>query len=190
MKNGNEKIAALKAKYKDKSLSRSERQQVAEELVREMYKIDKRKPISQRAVAKRYMVSGLIAMLAGVGYFIYEGLEISGTNAETAVNALVFIAAFGLLCWLVVPIAAHKHEPDDEFSKHNKLKAGSIAGELTGVTGVIACFVASSVLPEVVTVNRESFYFIMYIVIGLYYFTYYAAFLKLEGKPGEEGEDE
>lgn len=190
MKNENEKIASLKAKYKDKTLTRSERQQVAEELVRETYKIDKRKPISQRAMAKRHMAAGLIAMLAGVGYFIYEGLGISGTSAETAVNALVFIAAFGLLCWLIVPIAAHKPEPDDEFSKQNKLKAGSIAGELTGFTAVAACFIASSVLPEVVTVNRESFYFIMYIVIGLYCFTYYAAFLKLEGKPDYESEDE
>lgn len=190
MKQENEKIIRLREKYKDKTLSRSERQQAAEEITREMYKLDKRKPISQRAMAKRHMLAGLIAVLAGAGYFAVEAFGISGTNAEIAALSLIAVTVIGLFCWMIIPMVGHKREPDDEFSKQNKLKAGSIAGELTGSAAVVACFIASSVLPDVVAVNRESFYFIMYIVIGLYCFTYYAAFLKLDGSPDEESEDE
>lgn len=190
MKNENEKIAALKAKYQDKSLSRNERQQIMQELVRERYKIDKRKPISQRAMAKRNMLAGLIAVLAGAGYFAVEAFGISGTNSEIAVISVIAVTVIGLFSWMIIPMVGHKPEPDDEFSKHNKLKAGSIAVELMGSTGVAACFIASAAFPETITIKSSALMFIMYIVIGLYCFTYYAAFLKLEGKPDHESEDE
>lgn len=186
-----EKTLKLKEKMKDKSLSSSERQGILEEIYRERYKADPRKPITQRSYTKRSMVAALLMLAAGLSFFIAEGMGVFGSRYEDVISFVVFIVFASVFAVTTVPAFRCKLEPDDESSKANKLKANSVAMGILAILVMLVCFVFDSYLPEEIVINKKAITFGAFTVGGLYYFLYCLFFLKFDGfKDEDEGDDE
>ncbi len=121
------KLNELKARYKQKDLSRDERYAIAEEIRRKAYRIDTRPSMSLR---KSSLISAVVYFTIFMGTIL---IAIEGNinkndsklwSAAVMIMAVLEIAVmgYGVFMWF-----SHKVEPGDELSRLNTIKADSIA---------------------------------------------------------------
>ena len=183
------RLDQLKARYKDRSLSRSERQKILMEIRAEAYRTDTRKPISVRKMTR---INGITALLGSLTFFALPLLDMARDNDVLAVIALLpafLTLGFGFY-WLVMT-ASYKPEPDDELAAQNRSKAGK--------TAFLCCFsviyLAVSLFHLIsgtndITVHLNDSFFFFTGTLFLYYFFECFIFLSLDGGFRDEPDEE
>lgn len=190
MANTSEKLTKLKERYKDKSLTRSQRQELMREIIDESYRLDKRPVMSIRDYQKKRLGAGLLAFVSGTAAVIGLGLDIK-TGPVTGAIALGFgLIALGLLLWFLVPTMTHKLERGDELSERNEAKAN----EYTAATLMMIGFMGTmlfSMSDLKFTVSGRNIFFLACAVYGFVMTIKCLALLKFETPcPEEDEEDE
>lgn len=125
--NSTDRINYLKKRYTDKSLSRTEKQEVLKEISREMYKNDPRKPISIR---KQTIINALMSLVLGLNFLFMGTVENLGIKTKyhdiiSPIEKVFLLLLFAILILYVAVLSKYKKEPDDELSAKHKLTAQS-----------------------------------------------------------------
>ena len=193
----NEKTRELTQKLYDKSIKGEERRRLADELAKERYRLDKRKPMSHKAYAAGNIGVGLLVMAVGVLYFIgaaggIEGLEINH-GIQMGTDAFRFYMIFyGMLTVLMLFVSiisqCFKKEPDDEMSRYDKGRAAVTAAYSTlAVCALLYLFIEK--FTDDIVFGKEVLLFALLFITGLYMVSDAVAFLIYEMKSGST-EDE
>ena len=115
-------LSTLYQVLKRKDLTRGQRYEELERIMREQYKKDRRKPITLKGQAIITVLAGLILQGDGIVF----GLR--GSVISSGISTLYGIAVLALaLCLCIYLCARRKNELPDELSKELMLKASSYA---------------------------------------------------------------
>jgi hypothetical protein len=187
--NTNEKITRLAARSRDKSLTRSERQQAKEELKREKYRTDPRPTISLR---KSKLIDGFV-FLADAVIFSYMGLIYkkldAGFSAGDILMAIVSILVIASVFGIIFLHSKYKIEPSDELAESNLLIATRFSYSVIFFVLVIAGTILSLMDPTgIVTIENRKIFYILCLITYLHGCIKDFVFVLLEGK--EETEEE
>ena len=187
--NTSEKIEKLMARYKDKSLPRSERQQAMEELRWEKYRTDPRPSMS----LKKFKLLDGFVYLADMFLFSYMGLFgkkqdpgfTAGDAAMVIVTALLIAAVIGYLFMH----SKFKIEPTDELANRNLAKGSRIAYMVIALALFAAGLFLSWTNPTgILSIEHSKIISILCALIFLHGGITNFAFVILDGK--EETEEE
>ena len=188
MANTSEKLTKLKERYKDKALTRSQRQELIQEIISENYRLDKRPVMSICDYHKRRLFAGITAFVSGAAGVISLTLDIK-TGFVTGMFALIFAAvALGLLLWCLIPCVTHKIERSDELSEKNEAMANAYTASAVMGIGLIAVMVIS-VADLRFTVSGKNVFFLAFAAYGLISAIKSFAVLKLETACPDEDEE-
>ena len=187
--NTNEKIAKLTARTKDKSLTRSERQQAMEELKWEKYRTDPRPSMS----LKKFKLLDGFVFLADVFIFSYMGLvdkqQDPGFTAGDAVMTIIVAALIAAVIGYLFLHSKYKIEPADELSDRNLSKASKIAYTVIVIALVVSGLIVTWKDPiGVLTIENRKIFSILCSMVFLHGGITNFIFVLLEGK--EEPEEE
>ena len=187
--NTSEKIEKLMARYKDKSLPRSERQQAMEELRWEKYRTDPRPSMS----LKKFKLLDGFVFLADTFIFSYMGLvgkkQDSGFTVGDDVMLIVTVLLIAAVIGYLFLHSKYKIEPADELANRNLAKGSRIAYSLIAIALLAAGLIVSWTDPTgVLSIENSKIFSILCSMIFLHGGITNFAFAILEGK--EETEEE
>ena len=187
--NINEKITRLMARSKDKTLSRSERQQAMQELTWEKYRADSRPSMS----LKKFKLLDGFVFVADTIIFSYMGLidkrhDVS-FSAGDAVMVIVTILLIAAVIGYLFLHSKYKIEPADELAERDLAKGSRIAFSVIAIALVVIGLIVSWTDPTgVLTLENKKLFSILCSIIFLHGAITNFAFVMLEGK--EETEEE
>ncbi|MBP3272187.1 MAG: hypothetical protein J6M17_08185 [Ruminococcus sp.] len=188
----NNKIERLKKKLSDKTLKRSERSELMNELYRERYKIDPRKPISVR---KQKILDAVMNLILGAE-FMFMGISgmMDLNHTHHQLNLIISIGWLAALIGLSViythTTAKYKKEPEDELSAKNTSKAYATGYTIMSLVVLLAAFVYFDISGQDVFYFRRNF--AVFLIAGYTFLTRVVCnviFLILEGKEDSEEEE-
>lgn len=191
----NNKVRELYQKLHSKNLTRAERKDIMEEIKREQYRTDPRKPISQKGQAVCNAICGLLLMVCAIVNEIIKGKALSDnyTVYRTIAN-LVFATALGAAIVMVVIQTRRKNEPADELSKELMFKATSYAGAVpmivTWLVGFIMTIISDSRDSEFFSVNSDDMMALLLLMLGSYLTAKNTIYLWLDRTPASDDEEE
>lgn len=186
MKRDNEKIRTLYQKLQSKDLTRAERRDIMEDIKLEEYRLDTRKPISQKGQAVCNLILGLLIVVAEI-----VGRLTQGAARKSGVDAF-FIVGLLIIAAMAVILSRRKNEPSDELSKDLMLKATSLAG----IVSIAALFVFGCVLhlagnyryPEPLDFGYDDVLILTMAQAGVYLMAKNAIYLWLDRTPVADDE--
>lgn len=191
--NNNDRLQTLKSIYQNKKLSRVERKEAMNEYQREMYKRDKRKPISIR---NQTLINGITSLVMGMNFLFMGIVENLGIKYKyhSVISPVESVFILLLLACLFVYGIVHvkyKQEPDDELSQKHKLMASS-SGFIFLYFILFALIIVYFTLMrhEVFVIRREAAIFLFVGIMFISKFIDSLAFLILEGRDSLNDEDE
>ena len=187
----NEKTRELTQKLYDKSIKGEERRRLADELAKERYRLDKRKPMSHKASAVGSIVFGVLAMALGAVYFI--GISHSADMNGGSLNTDTFCyMIYGLILLMMIGVSVastfFKKEPDDEMSRYDKCRAASNAAPATMAFGTLLYLFLDTYTGDI-QFGKEVLFVTLLFISGMYMVIAWAGFLVYEMKSGST-EDE
>lgn len=191
MKADNNKIRTLYQKLQTKTLTRAERRDIMEEIKREEYRLDKRKPISQKGQATCNLIIGLLIVVTEI-----VGRLTQGAARTSSINGVdvFFIAGLLIIAAMAVILSRRKNEPADELSKDLMLKATSLAG----IVSIAALFVFGCVMhlagnykyPEPLNFGYDDVLILTMAQAGIYLAAKNAIYLWLDRTPMSDDEED
>lgn len=191
MNGDNNKISLLNQELRSKKLSRAERKEIMEEIYREKYKTDPRKPISQKGQAICNLILGLLIIVTEIVGKLTQGAE---RKSDFNGGDVYFIVALFIVAIVVVISSVRKSEPADELSKELMLKATSWAGTIS----IAALFLFGCVIhlrgnyryPEPLTFGYDDVIILAMALAGVYLTAKNAIYLWLDRTPESDDEEE
>lgn len=187
MKRDNDKIRTLYQKLQSKDLTRAERRDIMEEVKLEQYRLDTRKPISQKGQAVCNLILGLLIVATEiVGRLTQDAARKSGFNGVD----IFFVVGLLIIAAVVVILSRRKNEPADELSKDLMLKSTSLAG----IVSIAALFVFGCVLhlagnyryPEPLNFGYDDILILTMAQMGVYLTAKNAIYLWLDRTPADD----
>ncbi len=190
-----EKTKSLKEQFRDKSLTKQQRQELMQEIVRESYKNDKRKAISlhdQRFLQfmgfSMFLIEKLFDMITtAVG--LEENFIVSTINVLLCIPALIF-----MILWLVKTTTC-KIELEDEMARENMNKARQgisviVMILLLAVMAVVLILDSFMGINISFTINAKNIGDIAMLILWGYFALESGLFLIHEGKTTSDDENE
>ena len=182
------KINKLTKEYKDKSLSRQERQEAFRELARVKYIADPRPSISVRKQAKLDAAAWFLdALLFGCITFAKRQMnEGMGTVFSIILSAVMVITVM----YAISVERKYKKELDDELSLNSKKRASELAGLTMIIIAAAVGMLVFTMLEKSFTLNSDNWLGLFCTVVFLYSFFEKLFFLIVEGKDSAEAEED
>lgn len=184
MKRDNDKIRTLYRKLHNRDLTRAGRQEIMEEIKRERYKSDPRKPISQKGQAVCNVIYGAILMAAP----IVSKLTQSDSSGSGSIGGdIFFIATIVIVSIMAVMMYSRKAEPADELCKELMLKATSWSAPIL----IAVVWLTGLIMKEgVYTVTTDDMALLVILLMGVYLTARYAIYLWLDRTPASDDEED
>ena len=174
-----DKIDELKKQYKDRSLSREERQKILCRIKEETYRTDTRKPISVR---KNTLIKCIGSLLFSISCLSIAFLDFAENDVIAVIEFIPVFAAMGYGFYWLTMTASYKAEPDDELAVQNRNKAGNQAFFCTAASLFLVTelfFLVSGI--TVIPIEKINLMYIYFSVICLHSFFSNLIFLSLDG---------
>lgn len=188
MANENTSLKELYAKYSKPNMTRAERQELMEKIARERYKIDKRKPITQKGQALTNLICGIIIVLEAV--FGAFGKKLIG---KTGVD-IFFILAIITLVVLVALTSRYKKEPADELAKELMTKATAYSAYVPIIIVALIGFVmhlnGNRTNHEIYEIRGDHVISLALLLAGIHCVVRYGMYLWLDRTPKSDDEEE
>ena len=188
MTNENITLKELYAKYSKPNMTREERQELMEKINLERYKMDKRKPITQKGQALTNLICGIIIVLESV--FGAFGKKLIG---KTGVDVF-FILAVITLVLLVALTSRYKKEPADELAKELMTKAAAYSAYvpiiIIAVIGVAMTLIGNKTDIDSFPVTSDHVMGLALLLMGIHYVVRNGMYLWLDRTPKSDDEEE
>ncbi len=180
------KIDRLTAQYKDKSLSRSERQEVLRELNHVRYAADPRPSISLR---KQTVYEAVIWFLDTIvfGCITFTKNEMN-EGLGNVFSLVLFTAMMITVLFVVAAERKYKKEPDDELSLKSKKRASELAMLTMLIILAAVGWAVFTVMEKTFALNTDNWLGLFCTGVFLYSFLDKLFFLMIEGKDAQEDE--
>ena len=183
----NAKIEKLTARYKDKSLSRAERQEILSELNWEKYRADPRPSMT----LKKFKLLDAVVYLCDMvifGMMLFETKH-HGFNAFDFVMTAVVVVCIAAAGYYLYIHNKYKIEPADELSNRNMSRASGLAAYAL-IALLLAVSLVMFIVNEngVITIPYGKLMNVLCTALFGYSFAANLIFIGLEGK--EETEEE
>lgn len=188
MTNENTTLKELYAKYSKPNMTREERQELMDKIARERYKLDKRKPITQKGQALSNLICGIVIILEAV--FGTFGKKLIG---ETGVDVF-FILAIITVVVLAALTSRYKKEPADELAKELMTKAAAYSAyvpiALITLIGIVMHLNGNRTDHEIYEIRGDHVLTLALLLMGIQYVVRYGMYLWLDRTPKSEDEEE
>lgn len=184
------RLTELKKKYADKTLSRSERQRVLEEIAKEQYKLDPRKTINLHELSKMRLIIGLMSFILCSASLLLDRFNVPDNGPIVIIVVIFALICFALFIRSAIPLITRKSEPSDELSQQNELTASNLAFRTIAAIMILAAFVYSLVGSGSFKVFSADMYWLVCIYVGLHIFIKEAFFLYLDKADADIDEEE
>lgn len=193
MANTSKKLTELKERFKDKSLTRSQRQELYKEIIEERYRTDPRPVLSIREYHKRRAIVGTIGLISGITGIVALSMDKEANKTPGIIILVIFsviaLLILGILIWCVIPFITHKVERGDELYKQNDSKANEYTAATLAVFGFSLAMILSMSSWKF-SISNKNIMFVAFAVYGLVGALKSFAMLKLETACPEEGDEE
>ena len=187
----NAKIRTPEQRTKDKTLSRRERTEAAQQLKRERYLADHRPSMSLKKQMKLDAMLNFVTSATFLTMFTSEVLGIHGRN--TVVDTLMVLFVLAAIVSVAVYFrfnAKYKRELPDELSQLNTLKATQYANAIIVTLFAIVLLISGAATRNSVTVGLSHAMYLLVGMVFLHEFLTKILFIVFEGSDDEEEDDE
>lgn len=192
----NEKISQLSEKFKDKSLTKAQRQAIMEEIANESYKTDTRKPMSLYRYRQLHFWGFFLCFIEIVFDMITTACGIDDNIIVSIITLIICVpAAIFLVLWLFATFS-RKIDREDEMAKENLNKARQGISVivmfclLLALSVVLILTMLSVNINITLTLNRSNINDIIFLILWGYFALESGLFLIHEGRCNFDDESE
>ena len=191
MNRDSERLRSLYQRLNSGRLTRAERKDIMEEIKREKYRLDTRKPISQKGQAVCNVIYGaLLTVTPIVSKITHAGADKGYRSFADA----FFIATLVIVFVIAAMTYSRKAEPADELCKELMLKAtgwsAPILISVVWLAGLIMTIVGNNSEEGVYAVTSDDMALLVILLTGVYMTSRNAIYLWLDRTPAADDEED